>query len=76
MPLSSVTTPGGTIGVLWEAGPDYPGVAVTINGEVAAVVEWNPEHHALVVRTYDPVSDLNWRAYYRWDTGADIPSGP
>jgi hypothetical protein len=52
-PALSLTLPNGAVqGVLRDADSDVAGVALTINGDLAAVVEWHPEQGAIVLYTY------------------------
>jgi hypothetical protein len=51
---------------------DYPGMAIKVDGECAAVVEWHPTYQTLVIRTYRAEAEDPHR-YYRWDTGAPLP---
>jgi len=73
---AAIPTPGG---VLTVHGDDdintdlYPGYAIAVDGEIAAVVEWHPDYQAMTLRTYTLRSDLEAHAYHRWDTGEILP---
>lgn len=67
----SVTTPGGVIQAVADADDGYPGIVLQIEGTVAAVVEWHPEHKCLVLRTYNANQD-DPQHYHRWD-GTALP---
>jgi hypothetical protein len=64
----SVTLPNGAVlAVLQDTSDGYPGLAITGNDALAAVVEWHPVEGSVVLRTYrDPA------AHYSWDTGASL----
>lgn len=76
LPPTAITTPGG---VLTVQGDDdintdlYPGYAIAVDGEIAAVVEWHPDYQAVVLRTYTMRDDVESCAYHRWDTGETLP---
>ncbi len=78
LPNCSLTLPDGSVlAVLRDDDPDYPGLAITLNDVLAAVVEWHPDYGTPVVRLYgapelDP--DGEPLAYYRWDTGESLPT--
>lgn len=48
-----------------DADDDSPGIALTINGALAAVVEWNSANQSLVIRTYNH-HDEEPQSYHRW----------
>ena len=64
--LTTVSTPGGMITA--EADPDapYPGIALSINGTGATVVEWHEVEQCFVLRTYNDHEDES-QPYHRWD---------
>jgi hypothetical protein len=73
---AAIPTPGGVLTVQGEDDPDpeqYPGYAIAVDGEIAAIVEWHPDYQAVVVRTYTMRDDLESQAYHRWDTGEILP---
>lgn len=70
--LPKVWTPGGTIRAVADPDGDSPGIALTIDGTVAAVVEWHPEQQSIVLRTYNPHEDTPQHSY-RWDDTALDP---
>ena len=71
---AAITTPGGVLTVQGTDDPEqYPGYAIAVNGEIAAVVEWHPDYQAMTLRTYTLRSDLEAHAYHRWDTGETVP---
>lgn len=67
--LSEIPTPGGVIRAIADPDDDYGGIALTIDGQVAAVVEWHPIHHSMVLRTYNN-HDEEPQHYHRWDGSA------
>ncbi len=76
LPPAIIPTPGGVLTVQGDDDTDpahYPGYAIAIDGEIAAVVEWHPDYQAVVLRTYTVRDDVESRAYHRWDTGETLP---
>lgn len=70
--IDGVETPGGTIAALIsESHDEYPGIAIEINGVLAAVVEWHEVYRCFVLRTYTQTENEPWY-YHRWPDGADI----
>lgn len=66
VPLAMLPLAHGTLTVVGGQEPDYPGYAIEINDQTAAVVEWHPEYQALVLRTYT-VTDDEPHTYHTWD---------
>ena len=64
--LSEVPTPGGIVRAIADPDDDYGGIALSIDGQVAAVVEWHPDHQSMVLRTYND-HDEEPQHYHRWD---------
>ncbi|NMP24941.1 hypothetical protein [Sulfobacillus harzensis] len=66
--LTEIQTPGGTLTVAADASDfdAYPGFAVFIEDQLAAVVEWHVEERAFALRTYND-SDEEPQHYHRWD---------
>lgn len=82
-PEVEMQLPNGSILAASETGdPDYPGLCMTVDGAVAAVVEWHPEHEEIVVRLYvSPEAyeasgnvDEEPVAYFGWRTGRPLPT--
>jgi hypothetical protein len=74
-PPAAITTPGGVLTVQGDDDPDlehYPGYAIAIDGEIAAVVEWHPNYQTVVLRTYTVRNDVESQSYHRWDTGETL----
>lgn len=66
VPLATLPCAHGTLAVVGGKEPDYPGYAIEINDQTAAVVEWHPEYQAFVLRTYT-ASDDEPHTYHTWD---------
>ncbi|NMP24912.1 hypothetical protein [Sulfobacillus harzensis] len=66
--LTELRTPGGTLTVAANASDfdDYPGFAVFIEDQLAAVVEWHVEERTFALRTYND-SDEEPQHFHRWD---------
>lgn len=66
--LTAIPTPGGTLRV--AAHPDmmddYPGFALFINDQLAAVVEWHVGEQSFALRTYNDHDDEP-QHFHRWD---------
>ncbi len=67
-----IDTPGGLLTVRGDNQSRYPGYSIWIDNTEAAGVEWHPEHHSLVLRTFNG-HDKNPQHYHKWD-GAPLPS--
>jgi hypothetical protein len=65
-PLATLPLAHGTLTVVGGKEPDYPGYAIEINGQTAAVVEWHPEYQTFVLRTYT-ATDEEPHTYHTWD---------
>ena len=66
----AILTPGGLIEIAADAEDEYPGYAVYLNGQLAAVVEWHDTHQCFVLRTYTQDwqnRDADPHVYHRWD---------
>ena len=76
LPPAAITTPGGVLTVQGDDDLDsdlYPGYAIAVDGEIAAVVEWHPDYQAVVLRTCTVRDDVESQSYHRWDTGETLP---
>ena len=69
-PTLRVETLGGQIKANIESDPTFPGIRVSINGDLAAIVEYIAGEERFVIRVYsresdEPTSNLNY------DTGEE-----
>ncbi len=66
--LTAIQTPGGTLCI--AAHPDrmddYPGFALFINDQLAAVVEWHVGEQSFALRTYNG-HDGEPQHFHNWD---------
>ncbi len=71
---AAILTPGGVIAVAGDADEEYPGYSIHLNGRLAAVVEWHPQHQCFVLRTYtDDPAHVEAHCYHKWDGTPLVP---
>ncbi len=70
-PILRVNTPAGVL-TIDTGDTEYPGIAILLNEQLAAVVEWHPEYQTIVIRSYTEDNDEP-HIYHRWDNGQNLP---
>lgn len=82
-PQLKMELPNGSVLEADETGDEeFPGLCITVDGIIAAVVEWHSEYKEIVVRmyvseeAYEAKEDFDQEpvAYFSWKTGHPLPT--